>query len=230
MVRTPSLTERVTLRAGLKMLRAIGQRFTSTELPEWETFARAVTIVTYPRRVEVVHGAHDLSFIVRGAVKLVNTTPEHAGRVEEFFTSGSFIGPALRPSWAVASRPPLSLSRWRGDRWSIPPTTAHTLDSTTLLRLDYRVVERLAARHAAWGQVHAAFLWSYIDSIYCTSQTALNKDVAERYQEFRARRRLADKATQREIASYLNVTESALSRIIHRLDSTEPQENAEASS
>ena len=45
-----------------------------------------------------------------------------------------------------------------------------------------------------------------------------NKDIATRYTELARRRGITKYATQREIASYLNVTEFTLSRVVRRLN------------
>ncbi|GAA1920999.1 hypothetical protein GCM10009775_11860 [Microbacterium aoyamense] len=209
----PPLRDRAVVGAALGLLRRVATQFASGPLPEWEEFARSATLRVHPAKSLIEMGDADVAFVVRGLVKLVE---EETGRVAEFFATGTAIAPNTRPSWAPRSAPPMTLGRWIGERWSLRPMSVIALERTSLLHIDYRVVETLAARHTEWGQVHAAFLWTYIDGLYLSGERALEKDVAERYRQLMRRRGLRGRATQRDIASYLNVTESALSRIVRR--------------
>ncbi|WEK59751.1 MAG: hypothetical protein P0Y60_10250 [Candidatus Microbacterium colombiense] len=164
-----------------------------------------------------------VAIILRGHVKLTST---QGGQevVEQFMGKGDVCAPAIRPSWAERTGPPLSLSRWFGAAWSVPVLDVTALTRVTLLQLDFRVAEELAARHAAWGQVQSAFLWTYVDGLFSGARELREKDVATRYRALMSRRGLIGVATQREIASYLNATEAALSRIVKRIRSLEDPE------
>lgn len=80
------------------------------------------------------------------------------------------------------------------------------------------------------GQVNSALLWSYVMALSSLHQDMLQKDVSERYQQLRRRRGLAGRLTQRETASYLNIAEPSLSRIIKRMEEDRPGRSPGASS
>lgn len=171
----PPLRDRAVVGAALGLLRRVATQFASGPLPDWEEFARSATLRVHPVKSTIAMGEADVAFVVRGLVKIVEV---ESGRVAEFLGTGTAMAPNTRPSWVPRSAPPMTLGRWLGERWSLKPMTVVALDRTTLLHIDYRVVENLAARHTEWGQVHAAFLWTYIDGLYLSGERALQKDVA----------------------------------------------------
>lgn len=86
-----------------------------------------------------------------------------------------------------------------------------------MLRLDYRVIERLSRRHGAWADVHSAFLWTYIEG-FASLNEGQHMTVETRYRTLLERRsNLVARVSQRDLASHLGVTESALSRIAKRV-------------
>lgn len=210
------LRDRALTRAVLLGFRRVSERYTGLPLPDYDEFAQAARVESYPARATVPNGANDVLIVIRGLVKSVNRA---TGRLDEFFGMGMALAPNLRPAWGAFTGPPLSTSRWRKRPWSIPGADVTTLVPTVVLRLDYRVAQSLAARHPQWGQVQAAFLWTYIDGLFAGLLERDNKDIATRYLELARRRGITKYATQREIASYLNVTEFTLSRVVRRLNS-----------
>lgn len=222
MVRPGALRDQVALIAALKALQQVANQFTSAPLPEWEAFAKSAQIVKYPRRTEVPTTPYDFFLIVRGTIKTCYTEPALKGQVSQFFASGSVFAPTLRPSWMGSHLPPFSMARWIGPGQSIPEFTAHTLEDCVFVRLDYRVVQRLATRHLPWAQAECAFLWSYIEIVHATSLDMRLKDPATRYRKLIKRRGFREVVSQRDMAAYLGITESALSRIVHRLDAEAP--------
>ena len=208
------LRDRAWRRAVLIGLRRVGERYTGLPLPDFEEFDRSTQIETYGARTVVPSGPNDVFVVIRGLVKTVNSS----GRLDEFFGMGMAFAPNLRPAWGAYTGPPLSASRWRKRAWSIPSAEVTALVPSVILRFDYRVAQSLAARHPQWGQVQAAFLWTYIDGLFAGLAERDNKDIATRYTELARRRGITKYATQREIASYLNVTEFTLSRVVRRLN------------
>ena len=88
-----------------------------------------------------------------------------------------------------------------------------------MLRFDYRVIERLAAKHAQWGEIHAAVLWAHIEGLLYNITTLRGKDAAARYQQLMQRGGLKNRLNQSEIASYLGISRETLNRIVRRIDS-----------
>lgn len=209
----------------LALLRQVSRSYTSTPLPEWETFTRSTRMLSLEPRQELPCSSNEVFIVVRGLLKMIdNLGPGGHGRVEEFFDGVSVVAPSLRPHWADRSGAPLTMSRWRSRHWSMRPMSIVAIERVTLLRMDYRVIEMLSAKHAAWGQVHSAFLWSYIDGLFAAADESKEKDAEVRYRKLMARSRsFSRRVSQRDVASYLNVTEAALSRIAKRVRDSTPE-------
>lgn len=200
----------------LAALKQLTRPYRSGPLPEWDTFAATTRMVTLNPREELPATSSDVFVIVRGLVKVVN--PEDGGRVEEFFEGVSIIAPQLRPSWADSARAPLTHAGWRGRRWALTSFDTHAIERTHLLRMDYRVIEQLAAKHPTWGEVHSAFLWTHVEGVFATTTEHRHGTVESRYRTMiGARAGLVGRVSQRDLASYLSITESALSRIAKRV-------------
>jgi CRP-like cAMP-binding protein len=95
--------------------------------------------------------------------------------------------------------------------------TVSAVEQTTLVRSDFRIIERLAGQHLAWAQM----CWS-VTAVYAMTLQAdavLARDAAEdRYRALRTERpNLVSRLTQRDLAAYLNVTEVTMSRIVKRV-------------
>lgn len=165
------------------------------------------------------HGNHDVSFIVAGGVKLICDDGPLTGEVAEFYFAGGFFTSNLRPSWAHRATAPFPAVRFATPAFRLPQTTVHTLEKCALLRFDYRVIERLAAKHAQWGEIHAAVLWAHIEGLLYNITTLRGKDAAARYQQLMQRGGLKNRLNQSEIASYLGISRETLNRIVRRIDS-----------
>ncbi len=217
MDRPRELRDRVLIRSAITVLHAVANRYTSSPLPEWDSFARTVKLIRYPARAEVEQSERDILIILSGLIKEVHETPEIAGQISEFFVGGSVIATRLLPLWANSHSTPFSVSKRLGKRSIIPPMTAYAIEPTTVLRLDYRVVQQLSRQYPQWGEVQTAFLWTYVEEQYSSILHLRTKDTAERYRSLMQRQGIAGRVNQRDIASYLGITESALSRLIRRL-------------
>lgn len=94
------------------------------------------------------------------------------------------------------------------------------IERSYLLRMDLRVVERLMARHPAWGELANTLMWTWVSGTFASADFAAMRgtDVETRLRFLVENRpRLMQRVSQRDIAAYLNVTESALSRVLRRL-------------
>lgn len=102
--------------------------------------------------------------------------------------------------------------------------TISAVEASVLVRGDYRVVERLAQEHHAWATMVAA-----ISTVYAMTQQAdavWSRDSPEdRYRSLlRDRPNLVSRLTQRDLASFLNVTETTMSRIAKRVRGVSEEE------
>jgi hypothetical protein len=97
--------------------------------------------------------------------------------------------------------------------------TVSAVEAAVVMRGDYRAADQLAQRHHAWAVLVAA-----ITTIYAMTQQAdliWNRDTPEdRYRSLLSDRPdLVSRLTQRDLAAYLNVTETTMSRIAKRVRS-----------
>lgn len=205
------------LASALTALRTVANRYTSSPLPAWDVFSRSVRIVHYPARSPVEQSPHDILIVLKGLVKEVHETPGIEGQISDFFVSGSVIATRLEPHWARTRSAPFSVAKLFGQRELIPPMSAYAIEATTALRIDYRVVRQLSALHPQWGEVQTAFLWTYIEEQYSTILNLRGKDTAQRYRSLMQRRGIPRRVSQRDVAAYLGITESALSRLLRRI-------------
>ncbi len=178
----------------LLMLRQLGRRYAPGPLPEWNTFAASTRLLAFNPRETISAGERDIFVVVRGLAKIVNVDPEIAEPyVEEFIEAPGVMAPRAWPTWATTSSPPLAITRRRSQRWGISPQDLVAIERTHMLQVDYRVLEALCARHPQWGQIHAAFLWTAIDSVYSNIRSMRTKDAEQRYRELPREPALADR-------------------------------------
>lgn len=213
------LRDNIMLASALQLLRSAANRFTTSPLPEWETFAQQTRLLRIPPHTEIPLGDREVSFIVSGGAKLIYTDGPLAGEVSEFFFSGSFLTTTLRPSWSLQNPSPFPMIQLMRPGFYMPATTAHTLDKCVLLLFDYGAVEQLSAKHASWGQLHAVVLWAYIEGLLHNIDTLRGKDASARYAHVMNRAGLARKVSQGDLASYLGISRETLNRIIKRSES-----------
>lgn len=183
-------------------------------------FAAATSLFTVEPRSLVPCTDRDVFMLVRGLVKLMRRDDASPPRIYEFHEAPAMLAPRTKPSWAVRNLPPISGQRWGATRWELTNTDLVTVERSTFLRLDFRVIEKLMSRHAAWGEASSALMWSYVEGLFAsvefTRSRTMDVEARVRYlQEHRGD--LLRRVSQREIAAYLNITESALSRVMRRL-------------
>lgn len=201
--------------AALAVLRRIAEGFTSGPLPEWETFTRAATLIdSRPREIITPKDDQRVYVVVTGLVKLVGTNEDGSQFVKEFFTTGNAVVPNARPNWAMSKSNPFSSARWMSSDWALTPKSLVAIRRTTLVTFDYRLIERLVARHSEWGEIQSVFLWAGYEALLAHSDRFRLKDLSTQYSMFvNERPDVARHASQRDLASYFNVTESTLSRV-----------------
>lgn len=203
----------------LASLRKAMRPYVSGPLPEWETFAAATAYFAVESKSTVACTDRDVFLLVRGIVKLMRRTESgEPGRIYEFFEAPTVVAPRTKPRWASHVPPLLSQSRWTQDRWGASNADIVAVERSYLLRMDFRVIEQLMARHAAWGEAVHAMMWTYVEGLFASATFTSERDVEARLRFMKEHRAaLMRKVSQREIASYLDITESALSRVVRRL-------------
>lgn len=207
----------------LAALRHTIRPYVSGPLPDWDAFVASTSYFNVEPRTNVACTDRDVFLLVRGIVKLVRPDEEDdagAPRIYEFFEAPAMLAPRTKPRWAQQNPPPVSGFRWSPARWSVAKADVVAVERCTLLRMNFRVIEQLAARHAAWGEVITALLWTYVEGIFATAEFTHSRtmDVEARMTFMRTHRaNLLQRVSQREIAAYLNITESALSRVMRRV-------------
>lgn len=207
-------------RAVLTTLRQLVRPYSSAPLPDFEVFARSTRFFVAAPRERIRNTERDVFIIVRGLVKLVlPASAGHPAKVEEFIEGPGALAPSTRPRWADSHGAALTSTRWRMTRWPIPDHDLVAIERSHLLRVDLRVIESLAARHAPWGEVYAAMMWTYVEGMY--GANAGSGDLEAQYRFLLEHRpSLLERVSQRDIASYLGATESTLSRIAKRVRET----------
>lgn len=200
----------------LEGLRRLATGYATSPLPQWEYFAATTTLVRYPARTQIPMGHTDCLAVLRGLIKVTDDAPD--GRTTRLREEGTMVTANVRPGWSARAPLPMANSRRVEGEWPIPPFTVHTIERTLALRFDYRTLEELAAKHSAWGEVVSAFLWTNVAGLHDEIYVLRSKDVESRVRDlFADRPALMRRLSQRELASYLNITEPALSRILRRV-------------
>lgn len=208
-----------------RSLQLLLEAYSGAPLPEWNGFERTLQLVRLaPGETLMSQGdPHPYLYLVHsGLLRAQSRTP--LGHLSTIFFSeeGDFLASLValspRPAHRVVKR---SLHPRLDDlRPSLEGVSLHTVSAvepTTLIRADFRIIEKLAIQHHAWAQC----IWAVaaIYAITLQADAVLSRDSAEeRYREMRVERpNLISRLTQRDLALYLNVTEVTMSRIVKRV-------------
>lgn len=208
-----------------RSLQLLMEAYTGARLPEWQVFASTLKLVRLPAG-EILFRAgeeHPYIYLVHtGLTRAQVTTP--AGHCSTVFFSEE--GDLLASMTSLAPRAALRLydrglhPRVDDLKPAVQGQALHTVSAvepSVLMRADYRTVDQLAQRHHAWAMMAAS-----ITIIYSMTQQAdliWNRDSPEdRYRNLLTERpNLVSRLTQRDLAAFLNVTETTMSRIAKRV-------------
>lgn len=197
-------------------IRKIVDTYTSSPAPEWDLFARTLRVSRY-RKGEVIEQApNEFLIVISGLLKEVHDSPSIRGQVSDFFPEGSVIATRLEPAWSRSLVAPFSVVSNDRLRPKIPPMTAYALEPSIVVRVNWDVIHQLAAAHPQWGEIQVSLLWTYIEEQYSVICDLREKDLRARYHSLMKRGNLVGRLTQRDVAAYLGITESALSRLLRR--------------
>lgn len=219
----------------MRSMRLLLEAYASQELPEWEGFARSLRSLRLdPGDTLFAAGEHHpfVYYVEQGLLKaqMVNTR----GRpiIAFFSEEGDVLAsmPALAPEGVrmVAKRnlhPRVEVLQAAADGVSIHTLVA--IQPSLVHRFDYRVVDQLSSRHVAWGRMCNALSMMYSITLQA-DVAALRNSAEQRYRSLLyTRPDLVDRVSKRDLASFLNVTDVALSRIVKRVQADDSHDEDE---
>ncbi len=202
------------------------EAYAAADLPQWEQFAAQLRILR-PEPGDVLFSAGDahpyVYYIQSGLLKAKMQVEGGRRSATVFFSEEGDI---------LASMPALGMEgvrraatrdlhpRSRTIMAAIESQSIHTvtaLEPSLLIQGNFRTIDQLATRHVAWARL--------IASLAVMHATTLQTDVAwlRSTPEMRYRQLLVEhpglvhRVTQRDLASFLNITDVALSRIVKRV-------------
>lgn len=208
-----------------RSLQLMLEAYAGARLPEWPVFATTLKLIRLAPGETLFRAgeAHPYLYLVHaGLTRAQATTPSgHASTIffseeGDILASMTSLGPrSARRLYERGLHPRVDDLKPAVDGYSLHTISA--VEPTVLMRSDYRTVDQLAQRHHAW-----AILASAISTIYAMTQQAdliWNRDTPEdRYRNLLSDRPgLVSRLTQRDLAAYLNVTETTMSRITKRV-------------
>lgn len=174
------------------------------ELPDWGVLERALAVVRLARGQPLFHaGAREphVYFVRDGILRLAYELSCGSQRVKEFVPEGRFFASAV----ALLGDGRASFS-------------ASALTTACVERVEYAVLEALAARHPSWQRVLTRGFQLFGMRKEQRERELLTLDAGQRYRRFvEEDAALAARLPQKEIAAYLGITPVALSRIRRRM-------------
>ncbi len=208
-----------------RSLQLLLEAYAGARLPDWSVFAGTLRLVRLPVGEVLFRAgeAHPYLYLVHSGLTRAQATTASGHTSTVFFSEeGDILA-------SMTSLSPRSVRRVyeRGLHprledleVAVAGRSLHTISAvepTTLMRGDYRMVERLAQEHHSWATMVAA-----ISTVYAMTQQAdaiWSRDTPEdRYRSLlKDRPNLISRLTQRDLASLLNVTETTMSRIAKRV-------------
>ncbi len=209
----------------MRSLRLLLEAYAGAELPEWEGFARTLRSLRLdPGDVLFAAGErHPYVYYIEEGLLKAQMLDSRGRLVIAFFSEeGEVLAslPALAPEGVrqVAKRrlhPRVEVLRSTVDGVSIHTLTA--IQACLVHRFDYRIVDQLSARHVAWGRMSNAISMMYAITLQA-DVAALRDSPEQRYRQLLSiQPDLVERVSKRDLASLLNVTDVALSRIAKRV-------------
>lgn len=208
----------------MRSLRLLLEAYAGCELPQWDLFASNVRVVRVePGAVLFSAGEHNpyIYFVQRGLFRAQMFSEGRLTTVffpEEGDVLASMSALGVDGVRRVASRGLHPRSETL--RAAVEAETVHTvtaIEPSLLLRVNYRVIDHLSTQHLQWARL--------ITTIALMHATTLQADAGwlratpeQRYRSLlREHPGLVQRVTQRDLASFLNITDVALSRIAKRV-------------
>ncbi len=219
----------------IRGLRLLLEAYAGADLPEWEGFARTLRSLRLdPGDVLFAAGDHHpyVYYIEEGLLKAQMLNARGRPIIAFFSEEGEVMAsmPALAPEGVrqVAKRglhPRVEVLGAAVDAVSIHTLTA--IQPCLVHRIDYRIIDQLSYRHVAWGRCSNAISMMYAITLQADA-AALRNPPEQRYRQLlETQPHLVDRVSKRDLASFLNVTDVALSRIAKRVQAGEPAAEAD---
>jgi CRP-like cAMP-binding protein len=219
------ITENAASAHALRSLRLLLEAYASAELPQWELFASNVRLLRLePGGTLFSTGElHPyLYFVQSGLLKAQLRLPD--GRLTTvFFAEEGDVAAPLSAMGAEGIRRVVSRGlhpRAATLRSIVEQQSLHTMiaiEPSLVLRVSFRVVEHLTTQHLQWSRLlgmlalmHATTLQVDIGWLRSTPEQRYRALLTEQPG-------LVQRVTQRDLASFLGVTDVALSRIAKRV-------------
>ena len=231
------ITENAASAHALRSLRLLLEAYASADLPQWELFASNVRLFRLDQGATLFSAGEVhpyLYFVQSGLFKAQLRLPD--GRLTTVFfpEEGDFVAP-LSAMGAEGIRRVVSRGLHpRADtlRSVVDQQSLHTLiavEPSLVLRVSFRVVEHLTAQHLQWSRL--------LGMLALMHATTLQVDVGwlrstpeQRYRALLAEQPgLVQRVTQRDLASFLGITDVALSRIAKRVRADEQSSESPSS-
>jgi len=219
----------------MRSMRLLLEAYAGQELPEWEGFARSLrSLRVDPGDVLFASGDHHpfVYYVESGLLKAQMLNSRGRPIIAFFSEEGDVLAsmPALAPEGVrmVAKRnlhPRVEVLQAAMDGVSIHTLIA--IQPSLVHRFDYRVVDLLSSRHVAWGRMSNSLSLMYAITLQA-DVAALRNSPEQRYRNLLdIRPDLVDRVSKRDLASFLNVTDVALSRIAKRVLADDSDEEDE---
>nr|WP_300151215.1 Crp/Fnr family transcriptional regulator [Propionicimonas sp.] len=209
----------------MRSLRLLLEAYAGCELPQWEVFASNVRVVRLePGTVLFSAGEHHpyVYFVQRGLFKAqLLSDGDRLTTVffpEEGDVLASMAALGIEGVRRVASRglhPRSETLRAAVEAESIHTVTA--IEPSMVVRVNYRVIDHLSAQHLQWLRLTTTIALMHATTLQADAGW-LRSTPEQRYRTLlREQPGLLQRVTQRDLASFLNITDVALSRIAKRV-------------
>ncbi|MGV8909750.1 MAG: Crp/Fnr family transcriptional regulator [Propionicimonas sp.] len=209
----------------MRSLRLLLEAYSGCELPQWDLLAANIRLVQVDAG-GILYSAGEahpyIYFVQRGLFKAQMLT--EGGRLttvffpEEGDVLASMSALGVEGIRRVASRGLHPRSETL--RAAIAAQTLHTvtaIEPSLALRVNYRVIEHLSSQHIAWTQLTATMALMHATTLQ-EDAAWLRSTPEQRYRSLlKDHPALVQRITQRDLASFLNITDVALSRIAKRV-------------
>lgn len=209
----------------MRSLRLLLEAYAGCELPQWDLFASNVRVLRVePGTVLFNVGEHHpyIYFVQRGLFKA--QVPVEGDRLttvffpEEGDVLASMSALGIEGVRRVASRGLHPRSETL--RAAVEAETLHTvtaIEPSLLLRVNYRVIDHLSNQHLQWARLTTTIALMHATTLQADGAW-LRSTPEQRYRSLlREHPGLVQRVTQRDLASFLNITDVALSRIAKRV-------------
>ena len=209
----------------IRSLRLLLEAYAGCELPQWDLFASNTKLIRIePGAVLFSTGEKHpyVYFVQRGLFKA--QIPNEGDRLttvffpEEGDVLASMAALGVEGVRRVAARGLHPRSETL--RAAINAGTLHTvtaIEPSLLLRVNYRVIDHLSGQHLPWARLTMTIALMHATTLQADAGW-LRSTPEQRYRSMVVRHpALVQRITQRDLASYLNITDVALSRIAKRV-------------